>query len=82
MRHAPELTRNQSLVFEALSQAEAPLSAYMLLAKLKGTGLRAPIQIYRALDKLMAYGLAHRIESLNAFVVCSHPADAPEAMTR
>ena len=35
-------------------------------------GLRAPLQVYRALDKLVETGLVHRLESLNAFVACAH----------
>ena len=69
----PELTRNQSLVMRALLQAKAPLSAYTLLDLLRDQGLRAPLQVYRALDKLVAFGLVHRLESLNAFVACRHP---------
>ena len=69
----PELTRNQSLVLGALAQAKAPLSAYALLDLLRDQGFRAPLQVYRALDKLVASGLVHRLESLNAFVACRHP---------
>lgn len=67
------LTRNQELVFGALTGAEAPQSAYTLLHSLRSDGLRAPLQIYRALEKLIDLGLVHRLESLNAFVACSHP---------
>lgn len=67
-----QLTKNQSLVFDSLSQAKEPLSAYGLLDLLRDKGLRAPLQVYRALDKLVDHGLVHRLESLNAFVVCSH----------
>lgn len=67
----PELTRNQALVHEALHKAEAPMSAYALLDSLRPEGLRAPLQVYRALDKLLELGLVHRLESLNAFVACS-----------
>ncbi|MCO5062922.1 MAG: transcriptional repressor [Rhizobiaceae bacterium] len=67
-----ELTKNQSLVFEALSRAHAPLSAYSLLDQLREHGFRAPLQVYRALDKLQEAGLVHRLESLNAFVACAH----------
>lgn len=67
------LTKNQSLVFRALEQAEGPLSAYTILDALRGDGLRAPLQVYRALDKLLDLGLVHRLESLNAFVACAHP---------
>ncbi|MEH6725245.1 MAG: Fur family transcriptional regulator [Hyphomicrobiales bacterium] len=67
------LTKNQELVFGALTGTEAPQSAYTLLDRLRGDGLRAPLQIYRALEKLIDLGLVHRLESLNAFVACSHP---------
>ena len=74
-----ELTRNQALVVEALRHAEGPMSAYSILDTLRGEGFRAPLQVYRALDKLMEMGLVHRLESLNAFVACSHPHHAHEA---
>lgn len=67
------LTRNQSLVLEALCAADGPMSAYNILDQLRPDGIKAPLQVYRALDKLMASGLAHRLESLNAFVACAHP---------
>ena len=70
-----ELTRNQSLVLGVLKQAAAPRSAYDILDGLRGEGMRAPLQVYRALDKLMELGLVHRLESLNAFVACSDPHD-------
>jgi Fur family transcriptional regulator, zinc uptake regulator len=75
MSTSPELTRNQSLVFGILKQAGAPRSAYDILDGLRDDGFRAPLQVYRALDKLMEIGLVHRLESLNAFVACSDPHD-------
>jgi len=48
--NAPQLTRNQSLVFDVLEKAEGPLSAYTILDKLSDQGFRAPMQVYRALD--------------------------------
>lgn len=66
-----DLTRNQELVLGALTQSSGPLSAYDILDRLRGDGLRAPLQIYRALEKLVERGLAHRLESLNAFVACA-----------
>jgi len=68
----PMLTANQKLVLDALKEADTPLSAYGLLERLTGDGIRAPLQVYRALDKLILLGFVHRLESLNAFVVCSH----------
>ena len=69
----PELTKNQMLVFSALTEARGPLSAYSILDRLRGDGFRAPLQVYRALHKLRGLGLVHRLESLNAFVACRHP---------
>ena len=69
----PELTRNQTLVLGALDGAASPLSAYSILDQLRGDGFRAPLQVYRALEKLMEFGLVHRLESLNAFVACRQP---------
>ena len=81
MTEMPNLTKNQNLVFETLSSAEGPLSAYAILDHLRDHGLRAPLQVYRALDKLLDYGLVHRLESLNAFVACSHPHTERKGMT-
>jgi Fur family zinc uptake transcriptional regulator len=70
---AHELTKHQSLVLNVLAREENPASAYTLLDQLRDDGVRAPQQVYRALDKLIEYGLVHRLESLNSFVVCAHP---------
>ena len=70
--HHPDLKKNQKLVYDALSSATSPLSAYNILDLLREHGFRAPLQVYRALEKLMELGLVHKIESLNAFVACSH----------
>lgn len=67
------LTRNQTLVLDTLARADAPLSAYTILDRLREDGFRAPLQVYRALDKLTGMGLVHRLESLNAFVACAQP---------
>ena len=69
----PQLTKNQSLVMWALAHSDGPMSAYTILDQLRDNGFRAPLQVYRALDKLLEYGLVHRLESLNAFVACSCP---------
>ena len=73
--HSHELTKHQSLVLNALAREENPASAYTLLDHLRAEGLRAPQQVYRALDKLIEYGLVHRVETLNSFVACAHPHD-------
>lgn len=70
---ARKLTKHQTLVLNALAHKENPASAYTLLDHLRADGLRAPQQVYRALDKLIEYGLVHRVETLNSFVACAHP---------
>ena len=57
---------------DVLERKAAPLSAYMILEELRGEGMKAPLQVYRALEKLMSFGMVHRLESLNAFIACSH----------
>ena len=79
-RTPPNLTKNQSMVMKVLSKASGPLSAYTILDQLRSKGLRAPLQVYRALDKLVEYGMVHRLESMNAFVACRHPDGESESM--
>lgn len=67
------LTANQEKVLGVLQETNGPLSAYAILDQLRSEGLKAPLQVYRALDKLIALGHVHRLESLNAFTACCHP---------
>jgi Fur family zinc uptake transcriptional regulator len=68
----PKLTRNQNLVLSVLQSCDQPLTAYTILGRLRDDGIKAPLQVYRALEKLLEAGLIHRLESMNAFVVCCH----------
>ncbi|MCL6708045.1 transcriptional repressor [Pseudomonas sp. R2.Fl] len=70
------LTRNQTLVLGVLQKTDQPLSAYTILDKLRDQGFRAPLQVYRALEKLLETGLVHRLESINSFVACAHPQES------
>ena len=65
------MTPNETLVYELLCDADTPLSAYGILDALRDQGVRAPLQVYRALNKLIERGAVHRIESVNGFVACS-----------
>lgn len=67
-----DLTRNQDAVYAALQGEGRALTAYELLDLVRDTGIRAPTQVYRALERLLELGLVHRIESMNAFVACAH----------
>ncbi|MEM9224271.1 MAG: transcriptional repressor [Pseudomonadota bacterium] len=66
------LNQNQAVTLNALRGADRPLSAYDVLDALRQERpSAAPPTAYRALDKLIALGLAHRLESVNAYVACT-----------
>ncbi|MBS7532823.1 transcriptional repressor [Ancylobacter sonchi] len=72
------LTPLRRRVLQTLAQSHVPLGAYDLVERLGTDGERPPpMSVYRALDFLVAEGLAHRIESRNAFLACgrAHEAD-------
>jgi Fur family transcriptional regulator, zinc uptake regulator len=71
-----ELNKNDKKVLSALGRSDKPLSAYDILERARSDALKAPVQVYRALEKLSSQGLVHRIEALNAFVACSDCAHA------
>ena len=69
-RPAPE---QDKMIVEALRGVGRPVSAYELIDELRDKTSLAPQTVYRSLDRLIAEGQAHRLESLNAFVACRHP---------
>lgn len=66
------LSKNEKLVWAAMVASTEPLKAYEILDLLKEQGVRAPMTVYRALDGLEAKGVIHKLEGLNAFVLCNH----------
>jgi Fur family zinc uptake transcriptional regulator len=76
-RRGARLTRLRRRVLELVWQGHAAVKAYDLLAELdRKRGAAKPPTVYRALDFLIAHGLVHRLESLNAYVGCPQP-EAP-----
>ena len=76
------LTPRRRQVLEILLASHQPIGAYDILAELNrldGGERIAPPIVYRALEFLLAEGLIHRIESRNAFISCSHPAECGAA---
>ena len=68
------LTEQRKAVLRLLCESDRPLSAYELLDRMRSTLKNpAPPTVYRALDFLLEQGLVHKLESLHAFVGCSHP---------
>ena len=57
-----------------MASAPRAMGAYDIIEALADRGHKrlAPISIYRSLDFLLEAGLAHKIESRNAFVACPH----------
>ncbi len=73
------LTEQRKTVLRLLCVSEKPLSAYDLLDRMRGMVKNpAPPTVYRALDFLLEQGLVHKLESLHAYVGCTHP-DHPHA---
>ena len=66
------LSKNQQMVFQIIEKAKGPLKAYSILYDVQKKGIKAPLQVYRALDKLLELGKIHKIESKNAFVACKN----------
>ena len=65
------LTRNQEIVLNLLENSGEPLKAYTILSDTQKKGIKAPTQVYRALDKLIEIGKVHKIESKNSYVACN-----------
>jgi len=66
------LSKNQQVVLDIIEKAKEPLKAYSILFNVQKKGIKAPQQIYRALDKLIEIGKIHKVESRNAFVACKN----------
>ncbi|MBP0493179.1 Fur family transcriptional regulator [Pararoseomonas indoligenes] len=75
LRRGAQLTPLRRRVLEMVLEAPQPVGAYALLDRLRAERPgAAPPTVYRALDFLMAQGLIHRIERLNAFISCTESA--------
>ena len=73
------LTQQRRKVLELVCASDRPLGAYEILDRLRETlDNPAPPTAYRALEFLLEQGLVHKLETLHAYVGCSHP-DHPHA---
>ena len=82
MREADLICQEKGLRFTELRRevlrliwlSHVPAKAYDILDKLKGKAWSAkPPTVYRALDFLQETGLVHKLDSINAYIGCSHP---------
>jgi Fur family transcriptional regulator, zinc uptake regulator len=70
-QHGVRFTDLRRQIFTLILEADGPVGAYDLLDRLKEARKKAaPPTVYRALDFLLAQGLIHRLERLNAFIGC------------
>ncbi len=66
------LSKNQKIILDYIEKVNEPIKAYSILHNVQKKGIKAPPQVYRALDKLVEIGKIHKIESRNAFVACKN----------
>ena len=72
MHNEINLSKNQQIIFDIIDKSSEPLKAYAILFNVQKKGIKAPLQVYRALDKLVEIGKIHKIESRNAFIACQN----------
>ena len=72
MQKQEVLSKNQQIIFDLIDKSTEPLKAYSILFNVQKKGIKAPLQVYRALDKLVEIGKIHKIESRNAFIACQN----------
>ena len=69
-----KFTELRERVLKLIWKSHTYVKAYDLLDDLKKIdGSAKPPTVYRSLDFLIENGFIHKIESLNAFIGCSHP---------
>ena len=54
-----QLSKNQQIVLSIIEKAKGPLKAYSILYNVQKKGIKAPLQVYRALEKLIAVSYTH-----------------------
>jgi Fur family transcriptional regulator, zinc uptake regulator len=79
MPRSRPLGANCKRIYRALSAARRPMSAYEILEAVRSDGISAPPTVYRALSQLIDRGLAHRLESVSAYVACTEPSRQHES---
>ena len=76
-----KLTNNQQTVLDLLEKSKEPLKAYAILFDIQKKGIKSPLQVYRALDKLIEIGKVHKIESKNTYTACNNTNCTAETST-
>ena len=75
------LTKNQKTVLGVLENSSEPMKAYTILYDIQKKGIKSPLQVYRALDKLIEIGKVHKIESKNSYIACNNKSCGSQTST-
>lgn len=68
-----KLTPLRTKILDIILGCEKPVTAYEILEILQKDKPKAQVMsVYRIINFLLSQGLIHRIESLNAVMVCNH----------
>ena len=51
MQKEYNLSKNQKIIFDLIDKSGGPMKAYSILFNVQKKGIKAPLQVYRALDK-------------------------------
>tara|TARA_S200000501_G_scaffold170948_3_gene161054 strand:- start:1889 stop:2347 length:459 start_codon:yes stop_codon:yes gene_type:complete len=74
-----KFTKLRKQVLKLIWKSHSYVKAYDLLEELKKIDSSAkPPTVYRSLDFLIDNGFIHKVQSLNAFVACTHPQEHKE----
>tara|TARA_B110000003_G_scaffold212314_1_gene211307 strand:+ start:217 stop:501 length:285 start_codon:yes stop_codon:yes gene_type:complete len=63
MNKERSLSKNQQIILDLIDKSSEPLKAYTILFNVQKKGIKAPPQVYRALDKLVEIGKIHRLKA-------------------
>ena len=72
MEKEHNLSKNQKIIFDLIDNSGEPMKAYSILFDVQKKGIKAPLQVYRALDKLVEIGRSHRVGGRNAVIACQN----------
>jgi Fur family zinc uptake transcriptional regulator len=73
MKRAITKAPKHQQILRILQTARGPMTAYEVLDAARKHAISAPPTVYRALNKLIEQGAAHRLETINAYVACVDP---------
>ena len=72
MQKEHNLSKNQKIIFDLIDKSGGPMKAYSILFHVQKKVIKAPLQVYRALYKLVEIGKFHQIDIRNAFIACQN----------